>query len=337
MNKAINSSISLLTRDESNFIKGVLILLIIIGHNSVLMNALCSGNGIKDYLYAFHIHSFFYLPVLYNIPQFSLERVKKDFYHLFTPYTILFVILTVISYLFLDNRNNFTNIVWAYFSGAPNELGRVTGMQFLWFLPSMFVFLILRNVYFNFKRYRIPLLIISFSVLLLLASGSFNVIDFAKYTPLGVFYAISNFFLAIFLRWLIENNNKSLGFKIFFPIAFFVISILYFLIEFNKYSYYPYIYVVIPLVAFPTIFLLAKTKLSSNVKFNFMIYLGKISLPVYLFHQIVYNVLMILFSYVNIINESLLGVVILIATLLISIAITITLKYLFPKIYTLFS
>lgn len=49
--------ISSISRDTSNIMKGALILLIVIGHNTVLTN---NVSGLFDYLYSFHVLIFLF-------------------------------------------------------------------------------------------------------------------------------------------------------------------------------------------------------------------------------------------------------------------------------------
>ena len=74
-------NLSLISRRDSSVLKGILILLIILGHNSILMNNYGEGESslIFKYLYHFHVYAFLMLPSLYNAPRLTFERTKKDF------------------------------------------------------------------------------------------------------------------------------------------------------------------------------------------------------------------------------------------------------------------
>ena len=54
-----------LTRDESNIIKGILILLIVLGHNHFLMDG--EYVRLQIQLYKFHVIEFFILPFFYKM------------------------------------------------------------------------------------------------------------------------------------------------------------------------------------------------------------------------------------------------------------------------------
>lgn len=57
-----DTSPSLLTRDESVGVKGLLIFLVVLGHNSLAMEY----TGLYSLLYSFHVYCFYILPFLYG-------------------------------------------------------------------------------------------------------------------------------------------------------------------------------------------------------------------------------------------------------------------------------
>ena len=69
-------------RDTSSVIKGVLIILIVMGHNKVLCS---TDNKGADYLYLFHVICFFILPFFYDTKnghsQF-LSSIPRQSFHL---------------------------------------------------------------------------------------------------------------------------------------------------------------------------------------------------------------------------------------------------------------
>lgn len=115
----MNGNISLLSKNESAIIKGILILLIVLGHNGILMG---KAPGLtptiwNDYLYSFHVYCFLFLPFLYNIPNFTKDRIKRNFIHLYKPYTTVFILLLIMR--FLDSADvNIGGVLYAYLSGS---------------------------------------------------------------------------------------------------------------------------------------------------------------------------------------------------------------------------
>ena len=68
-----------LTRDESNIIKGILILLIVLGHNHFLMDG--EYVRLQIQLYKFHVIEFFILPFFYKMTLLEDGHISQ---HTFT-------------------------------------------------------------------------------------------------------------------------------------------------------------------------------------------------------------------------------------------------------------
>lgn len=72
----------IVSREESNAIKGLLILLIALGHNSILSFAWDGCEPVEAYfhrnwLYQFHVYVFFMLPFIYNEQPYRKGNLRK--------------------------------------------------------------------------------------------------------------------------------------------------------------------------------------------------------------------------------------------------------------------
>ncbi len=179
---------SLIARKHSTQIKGLLMLLIIIGHNAILME----HNGdftLKSFLYSFHVWAFFILPFLYPIPTLSKEKIVRNAKRLLLPYTLLFV-LFLIGYSILSHKTpEIKNTLLAFLSASQILLKDTIGFRLLWFLPTMFIVLLARDYYFYQNKY-IRLLIIASCVLILIYSliDSNNYWKVMHLMPFGLIY-----------------------------------------------------------------------------------------------------------------------------------------------------
>lgn len=71
---------SLLKRDLSVGWKGILILLIVLGHNSILCKPSIEADHFyiwRTWLYTFHVWAFFVLPFLYGCKELNLVDIVK--------------------------------------------------------------------------------------------------------------------------------------------------------------------------------------------------------------------------------------------------------------------
>ena len=140
---------SLISREESTAIKGLLIFLIILGHNSFFSSESRIG---MVYLYLFHIQAFFMLPFLYPHKKISFIRIRDYVIRLYYPFIILFLFLSLLNYVgnilgvipenvssqMIETDKHWNDFLLTILTGNGYNIDYFTGLQFLWFLPVMF-------------------------------------------------------------------------------------------------------------------------------------------------------------------------------------------------------
>lgn len=324
MNK-LDTSESLLSKNESTFIKGILIILVVIGHNGILMG---KAPGLEvvpfnRYLYTFHVYSFLILPFLYNIPFFSIERIKKNFIRLYKPYTFAFILLAIFFYI-SNHTLSFDKCIIAYIFGSEKLLRNSIGASFVWFIPSMFSLLILRDYFFHTSQKIIWITLLSFLFYCVFYIGSFfSVYDTAKYFPFGLLPAISLVsigFLARLICCYMNNNKRKLFF--FLLLGMFITYIFFIIDNSNINVSYKKIYNGSIMTLFMFVFIVAVAKIFSERKYvNIIKYLGKHSLEIYITHVFIYNILLNVILKLNIELNITTGLITLLITVLCSVGI----------------
>ena len=318
---------SLISKRDSTLLKGILILLIMLGHNSILMQE----RSIFNYLYHFHVYIFLLLPFLYNIPHFTVERVKKNFIHIYKPYTIFFVVLVLINTYILNIKLDITQVLYAYISGNEYLLKANIGASFLWFMPTMFSLLLLRNWLMN-KPGKILWSCVFVSFLAFLVTRVFwfcTVYDF-PYIIFGGTVSIVYFFMAVVSRYIYEryHRNRCLG---YISCIVFILSTI-----FNFTNFYGIVYNIVtwgllPISALYTLIIVVKYLKDENILTQCFQYIGKESLPIYLFHVIIYNAILLVIEMLHITQNAFTGVVTYIVTIITTIVIIYVCKK--SKIY----
>lgn len=129
-------------------IKGILIFLIVLGHNMVFTLPLEKW-GIMSYLYLFHIRIFFLLPFLYGARPLGMTRFGLYFVRFYWPYLLLAVLLAIgygVSHAF----SQWTWQSWGklLFICDADSLRSMCGLSMLWFLPAMMSTLMMRDWYY---------------------------------------------------------------------------------------------------------------------------------------------------------------------------------------------
>lgn len=132
---------SVITRDSSfDILKGITILLVIIGHSSI-------PKTYGHLIGSFHMPLFFFVAGYFSYKQFSKEKILKDFKRLFIPYSFFSLIICLIA-LAID-ISHYTYSDGSFFQGKTivHLLGYNHGpslwkfydyVNVIWFLPALF-------------------------------------------------------------------------------------------------------------------------------------------------------------------------------------------------------
>lgn len=147
----------IVSREESNAIKGLLILLIALGHNSILSFAWDGCEHVEAYfhrnwLYQFHVYVFFMLPFIYNEQPYRKGNLRKYAVRMLWPYFWICLICLAVSVLIGAPFNGWANLAWTLVSGNIDLLGINIGAQFPWFLMTMFALMLLKDLYYSLSR-----------------------------------------------------------------------------------------------------------------------------------------------------------------------------------------
>lgn len=167
------SSGNLISREESTSVKGVAILLIILGHIGRDFSSL------QFWLYSYHLILFFMLPFLYGKKEVSTTRLINTFLRLYIPYLwVLIMCLTISLLIGYTEPRTPTEYIKALLVGSQTALKESVGFNFPWFMPAFFfssLFICIRDLS---KRWSLVLTTIinlyGLSVLIYIAATSPN-------------------------------------------------------------------------------------------------------------------------------------------------------------------
>lgn len=321
----MNISQSLVSRRSSAIIKGLLILLIVLGHNGILMGKApgLTKNAFNDYLYSFHVYLFLILPFFYNIPQSSIGRIKKDFLKLYKPYTIIFVLLLITNVFLLKSTFEPVATIFTYISGDMTMLKDNVGASFPWFLPTMFSLLVLRNIFLGGNKKVLLAAAVALSAIMFIIVRVAMIYGLYRlsYLICGSSVAIAYFSLAVASRYIYEKFSThryfgaiSIGAFIVATIAFFTDAIV------NVYLSNIMQWVVLPVSGMYTIMIFADNLRESKLS-RCLEWLGNESLAIYMVHVFIYNVLLIIVMKLGFALDFYSGCVTLLLTIVITLAI----------------
>ena len=145
----MKDSTSLISINESTALKGLLIFLIVLGHNMIFTYCVLPYNGMA-YLYSFHIQAFFILPFLYDSKILNVKRIKDYFFRLYWPFIIISIILYICRIIYNKPvEYNIVELIQMWFTGNPQLIKQLCGIQILWFMPVMCSLCIIKDLYYQ--------------------------------------------------------------------------------------------------------------------------------------------------------------------------------------------
>lgn len=345
-----NSAAGQIGGAEQDAVKGLLILLIILGHNSILTNHIPT---LFPTLYSFHVFAFFFLPFLRKASPFSLQTFSVGASRYLIPY-LWFVLISGLLFWLIFRRADPINIVSAdfisaIFIGSANLLDKATGFQLFWFLPAFFSLYCLRSWAESQGKFGATTAIL-LAVFIHITAGALP--SFVKdHTPLGLLIALYIYPLAIIASELWKRSAEYRGTPIAGLTLLLTVGLMATAQEFGSSVNLAILQVyaisdiglallhdAIPISAF--LFVLSISRLLSHS--SVLVHIGNNSLAIFLLHSLVFQMLLMMSRKLGITVEDgwggiLIGVLLLVFTVGISFALAVILRstgihsILFPK------
>ena len=192
-----------LTFEQTNRLKGLLILLIVFGHISQLLEQLGSLHAT---LYSFHVVSFLLLPFLFNSDYLTKKNIVKNLRRIYVPYT-LFFLLALSIFSFLENRLDPLSALSAWGIGSSALLKTDIGLRVFWFFPALMSTILLIMFYNGLSLKKRQVLL--FGMLILHLSIPFIPKAYLFYFPLSSYISMYLFIIGITINYLYKNFNYS--------------------------------------------------------------------------------------------------------------------------------
>lgn len=203
------------TRNQIDAVKGILILSVMVGH----LRSLAGVNlEIFQFVYNYHVLGFLLLPFLYPLKKINKAQICDWLARFYVPFTVFFIFYATLNIYFFKADISCVDFIKGYFIATPNMIDVVTGSEILWFLPHIFLvfitcsFVLLSNVK--------PLIVISIALLLHVSVGFISE-EYASYIPLTGSNVAYLFFLGYALRLIILSlKNSGHKFVLIFALLF---------------------------------------------------------------------------------------------------------------------
>lgn len=283
-------------RDIVNNIKGIAIILIVIGHNNFITSEF---KIVYKFLYSFHVSIFFMILGLRNSPVLNGRYIADVFIRYFTPYCFFVIGLWAVNSLVNQNHLEFGESVMFLFAsifiGTAQLLDRATGAQLYWFLPALISSLLLWSLWGALgklaKRLVLALMIISHLLMGLIP------ISIVTWIPLGLFPTVFLFVFVLAAKTMFDTAVRlPVHSLICSGITLLVCGLLIFYLNIYVNVGYSVAYSIVEL----DLFVIQEITIVSGFVFvsslaamtflpNLIGVIGKASLHIFLVHQVVFQ------------------------------------------------
>ncbi len=288
------SIISDFDRGAIDSAKGFLILCVILGHIRVLTDHVPQVFVVVN---NFHVICFLLLPFLYDVRSFDKNSLNIWAGRYFVPFILFATVYGVISHIVFGGEAFFITWIKAVFIGTSIYIDGLTGMQSLWFLPTLMALVAILGL---IKGLNIPILILAIAAMLdHLLVGMLSERTLLN-IPFGIAQISYLFILGLALRRLFElidikNIQKYaplflLGWVLAQLIATFYTEtrVGFAMMRFQSIENIGALLLHDVLILCIMCFLLTNVWLKKS---RILCYLGKYSLQVYLLHHFIYGAL----------------------------------------------
>ena len=196
-----------LSWNQYESLKGILIALIVFGHNTSITSLLPDSDW---YLYNFHVTSFLMIPFLFSPDEFTWRNMRDKVVRYMVPFVLFVLAMSPVWWYFtashfVDAAEHSDLTFRAIIFGTVPFVKAATGFRLIWFLPALAMLTVLRAYYYSLPpQYNKWLL-----VLMAVATVSLNLMEVKiNYLPFGFPIALYIFPLGILSAHLALGCSK---------------------------------------------------------------------------------------------------------------------------------
>lgn len=202
-----STPIEFFSRAQIDAAKGFLILSVIIGHLRSLSGV---NHEIFQFVYNYHVVGFLILPFLYPLKPLNGAQIMTWVARFYVPFTAFFILYSALSIGILGTGFDPLTFIKGYFIATPEMIDRATGSSILWFLPHIFLVMIVVSLF--FEKLKPPLIVLLISSVFLHGLIGFLPREVSFEIPLTGTNILYLFFLGVITR-LVVVTLKERGFQ----------------------------------------------------------------------------------------------------------------------------
>lgn len=186
--------------------KGVLILLIVLGHNTIVLQ---NADGLRMWLYNWHVYAFFLIASMLPIRSFGVGDFFDRLTRYYVPFLVFFAATTVLVLIvegFGTRLYGVKSFVMGAFVGSAYWTEQANGARYFWFLPALCGLTLLRFVAYWIRPGGLQIwgIVLAFTMFL---SAGFVPNQVLNTVPIGLPIAAYLFFPCLLFAHLWERQN----------------------------------------------------------------------------------------------------------------------------------
>lgn len=279
-----------INKSQSTSIKGLLILLIILGHNFMLANYVSQGR-IFVWTYSFHVTMFFIIPFLYDKKESTIRQtIKKTARKLLFPFVWFYLLSFTLYSIHYHSTFNTITFIKGLIPLNTDWIPQAAGVQYLWFCPVFFMFTIIKSILPIMNKYLKWILLFISAICFCIVKIN---IFFSKEIYCNLIIASLSY---IFISWLTIKLYHFLSKDKYKYLA--IIFVIYSILILSGIKLPKIISHLILPITFLSILYLSRNYLSKS---KILIAIGKLSFPIYMVHFFV-NIIFEMALKINLIN-----------------------------------
>ncbi len=315
-------------------IKGILILCIVIEHNHSIAGIF---PHLKALLEAFDVFGFFLIVFYFNSREFSFDFMKNRVVRYLVPFLWFYTASSILNHLLIE-KIEFSDYIAGLLIMSPPLIKASSGFFYFWFLPCLLTFVLLRSIYVLNSNCKVVVLLITIPFHMFVG---LDLVQYLKWIPYNISVTLFCFPVCILFEKLWPYIKKKQLLQFLLLLVWSSLLILVYIYDHQMFLYknmfssindpfWFFVHDICALATIPSLYLI-----SSILKVKLLTIVGKYSLGVFLFHNLIYQ----LFNRLNLNNNSEMTIfLVLIVTVLISLLLSIIItkiyflqKLIFPK------
>lgn len=195
--------------------KGALILLIILGHNTIILR---NVDGLRQFLYNWHVYAFFLVAFMLPVRRYDWRSLLDRLTRYYVPFLVFFLLTTILALAVGGLQawpQRLTAFVNGYLIGSAYWTESASGARYFWFLPALAGLTLLRYAGRWAIDARVPRALVALTALASFLLAGLTPEEVLRWTPfalpIALYLVLPCLAFVALWRWLDQAYQKQPG------------------------------------------------------------------------------------------------------------------------------